>query len=179
MAAASGGTAGPGPTTADQSPLGASGVPSVNLDLTKQPPPNGTKPIAQAKGNNWAWREGERWQTSVVRAIRLQCYVDRWVILPENSNQKAIIIPMEATPIDRAEKLAAAVGERVDSWGVAMSGGHWSPQLKVEVAPDADWRFNQLKRLMQGSGIPVEHSGSFTPKIAVPPQRTKQKATIR
>jgi hypothetical protein len=123
------------------------------------------KPIAQSRGRDWAWRDGNRSQTSVIRAIRLQCFVDRWVLLPDRGSKAApTIINFDGTLVQRAEKLAQAVTERVDGWGVAVAGGHWAPVLHVDVASDAEWRFQQLQRLMEGSGLDVVRKATIAPQ---------------
>jgi hypothetical protein len=86
----------------------------------------------------------------------MQCFSDRWVLLPEKgTNSRPTIITFEGPPVARAEKLAQSVGQRVEGWGMAVSEGHWAPVLHVDVAEDAEWRFQQLQRLMEGSGIDV------------------------
>lgn len=122
------------------------------------------RPLAMARGANWAWDRPQRTQTAVIRSIRVRCYNDRWVILPEKgSNRTPETILFEGTPVDRAERLAKVVRRRVEGWGVALAGGHWTPVLHVDVASDADWRFDQLQRLMEGSGIDVQRKETISP----------------
>lgn len=122
------------------------------------------RPLAMARGANWAWDRPQRTQTAVIRSIRVRCYNDRWVILPEKgSNRTPETILFEGTPVERAELLAKAVRRRVEGWGVALAGGHWTPVLHVDVASDADWRFDQLQRLMEGSGIDVQRKETISP----------------
>jgi nucleotide-binding universal stress UspA family protein len=129
--------------------------PSINANWSK-PSAEHARPVAQSRGANWAWERPQRTQTAVVRSIHMRCQLDRWVILPERASKAApVVIELDGTPEQRAEQLAQAVKKRVESWGVALASGHWSPVLQVEVAPDADWRFEQLRRLMEGSGISV------------------------
>jgi hypothetical protein len=49
---------------------------------------------------------------------------------------------------------------------MALNNGHWAPVLHVNVAEEAEWRFQQLQRLMEGSGIDVVRKA----KIASPPR---------
>jgi hypothetical protein len=131
----------------------------------KRPSAETARPVAQHLGSNWAWDKPGRTQTSVIRSINMQCLLDRWVLLPEkNSNAAPVVIELEGSEQQRAERLAAEVRKRVEGWGVALAGGHWTPVLQVEVASDADWRYQQLRRLMDGSGISVLRRGSFDPK---------------
>lgn len=153
------GTAMPSSSMDPMSPV----QPSIHANMTK-PSAEMARPVAQSRGSNWAWERAPRTQTAVVRSIPMQCHLERWIVLPEKgSKAPPVIIELDGTPEQRAEKLAQAVIKRVDSWGVALAGGHWSPVLQVQVAPDADWRFEQLSRLMEGSGIGVVRKESRDP----------------
>jgi hypothetical protein len=138
-------------------------APSVQMNLSNQRAEQ-ARPVAQTRGANWAWRGPSRTQTAVVRSIRMRCYVDRWELLPDNGSVgRPEIITFDGTPADRASQLAAAVGRRVESWGVALAGGHWTPTLHVDVASDADWRYQQLSRLLESSGIQVVRRDTIAP----------------
>ncbi len=133
------------------------GLPQVSLDGMQDQRSRSTTPVAQQRGRNWAWSAGRPTQTPVVRAVHLHCFRDRWVLLPEEgSPDKGVTITADLPPQRRAEILATAIGQRVDSWGLALLGGYWKPVIVVDVAPDAQWRLTQLKRLMDGSGIEVQ-----------------------
>lgn len=135
-------------------------MPQLSLDKTfngqKQ---ESTTPVASRRGRGWAWSQGPRTQTPVGRSIRMLCLQDRWIILPDSgkaNDPAAITIAFDSTPQQRAEKLARVVAERVDSWGLALTGGYWKPILLVDVGPDAEWRFNQLQQLLEASGLEVQ-----------------------
>lgn len=130
--------------------------PSLSMNFSNQKSES-TRPVAASRGSNWAWERSQREQTAVVRPIRLQCYTDRWILLPEKgSNDKMAVIELVGRPIERAGRLAIAIRHRVEGWGVAINGGHWIPMLQVDVAPNAEWRYQQLCHLMEGSGIDVK-----------------------
>ncbi|MFO0939266.1 MAG: hypothetical protein U0930_00720 [Pirellulales bacterium] len=161
------------PMSGSNLPTGASGDPSqipgevqnlgMNVDMSKRS--QDAKPVAQSKGRGWAWRDGNRSQTAIVRAIWLQCYKDRWIVRPDKgSNNASLTIKLEGSPMQRAERLAAAVHQRVEGWGVALAGGHWAPVIHVEVASDAEDQFKQLQKLMEGSGIDVIRKGTISPQ---------------
>lgn len=136
----------------------------MNFDMSRRS--NETKSVAQTKGRGWAWRDGNRSQTAIVRAIWLQCYKDRWLIRPDKGSNGSIkTIKLEGSPVQRAERLAAAVHQRVESWGVALAGGHWAPVVHVEVASDAEDQFKQLQKLMEGSGIEIVRKGTIAPQV--------------
>jgi hypothetical protein len=126
---------------------------SANIDLSRQP--EQARPVAARRGRDWAWSDGPRTQTPIVRPIYLQCYDDRWVVMPENRTSDKLVIPFEGTPEERASKLAEVVQARVQEWGFALAGGYWKPELVVDVSPDATWRYNQLLHLFEGSGLEI------------------------
>lgn len=142
-------------------PPDAQGMPqiAVNQSLNSQRGSGeSTTAVASRKGRGWAWSQGPPTQTSVVRAIRMQCLADRWVVLADSakSGQASTTIAFEDSPQQRAEQLAKVVAERVDQWGIALTGGYWKPVLEVEVAADAEWRFHQLQQLLASSGLDVQ-----------------------
>ncbi|MCC7334979.1 MAG: hypothetical protein IT422_07780 [Pirellulaceae bacterium] len=159
------GSSGGAPGSASQPPDDMNGQQaspqlSLNKDFNGQRQES-TAPVASRRGRGWAWSQGPPSQTSVGRSIRLQCLADRWIVLPDSgkaNDPSAIAITFDLSPQQRAERLAHVVAERVDSWGLALSGGYWKPTLVVDVAPDAQWRFHQLQQLLEGSGLDVQRS---------------------
>lgn len=155
----------PSTTSGDPSQLSGQ-VQNVGMNFDMNKKSQDAKPVAQSKGRGWAWRDGNRSQTAIVRAIWLQCYKDRWIVRPDKgSNNSALTIKLEGSPMQRAERLAAAVQQRVEGWGVALAGGHWAPVIHVEVASDAEDQFTQLQKLMEGSGIDVIRKGTISPQV--------------
>jgi hypothetical protein len=151
---------------ANADPNQAGGMSSLDMNFSKNRNEQ-AKPIAATRGRDWAWRDGNRSQTAVIRSIRLQCYDDRWVIYPDRgSNVSPIIIQSDKALMKQAERLAEVVSERVDGWGVAVAGGRWAPVLHVDVASNAEMRFQQLQRLMEGSGVDVVRKSTIAPQSA-------------
>jgi hypothetical protein len=54
------------------------------------------------------------------------------------------------------DPFVSAVWRRMESWGIAAENGYWKPVLRVTVAPGAEARFEELKTLLEGSGLIVE-----------------------
>lgn len=141
----------------DGSNANQQGMPQLSLDLSRQQEAQETRPVASSRGRGWAWSSGRQSRTAIVRPVHLHCFSDRWVLLPDNGDvNQSLTIPFEGTPEERAVYLVEAVRSRVDDWGMAVMGGQWRPKIVVDVAPDSDWRFRQLQRLLDGSGIEVE-----------------------
>jgi hypothetical protein len=42
------------------------------------------------------------------------------------------------------------------TWGIAGRGMYWRPILSIEVTPDAEFRYAELKSLLDDSGLIVE-----------------------
>lgn len=144
-------------------PMDGQAIPQVSVNHTLNPQRGDhetTTPIAARKGRGWAWSHGPPSQTSVTRSIRMQCLEDRWVILADSGkvSDPSVTITYDQPPQVRAEKLAKVVSDRVNQWGIALSGGYWKPTLDVDVAPGAEWRFSQLEQLLSGSGLEVRKS---------------------
>ena len=98
-------------------------------------------------------------KTSVVRAIRVEVLQDSWVVLDaDGMRQPANTISYDLAQSQRLQRLAELIGQRVRSWGMAVEGGSWQPLLKVSVEPGAEWRFDQLQRMLQGSGLMIQRS---------------------
>ncbi|MCC6507710.1 MAG: hypothetical protein IT423_01280 [Pirellulaceae bacterium] len=113
--------------------------------------------VAKRKGRNWAWSAGPPRETAIVRNIRITCYEDRWVVLPDaGSRDKPVTIMLDVSLQASAEELAKVVASRVDRWGYALSSGYWKPVLQVEVAPRSEKRYEQLSRLLDGSGLQLD-----------------------
>ena len=92
----------------------------------------------------------------MVRTIRVECHEDRLVLLPEGGRGATHVYGFSDGNLDRASlELATAIRDRVSRWGAGMPGGRWVPRMEVDVAPGGELRYQQLQRLMSGSGVEV------------------------
>lgn len=93
---------------------------------------------------------------AVVRPIRVDCYADRLVLVPEQGlgRSKTIMFPERTEAA--IDEFVSAVWVYMQSWGMAGQGMYWRPVLSVSVAPGAEARFEQLKALLEDSGLQVE-----------------------
>ena len=124
----------------------------VNVAATGSP-----KPVRR-QGRDWALPPNMVGigGNAIVRTIRVQCYQDRFVLLPPASGGATEIFGLANGDIDRATlQLATEVRDRIELWGAALPGGRWQPRLDVQVMPQGETRFHQLRTLMSGSGIDV------------------------
>ncbi|MFY8199527.1 MAG: hypothetical protein ACOVLE_02575, partial [Pirellula staleyi] len=65
-------------------------------------------------------------------------------------------ITMEDGPQQAGNQLATAIRKRVDSWGLSLPGGFWSPTVTIEAASDAQQSVDRLERLLEGSGVEIK-----------------------
>lgn len=109
--------------------------------------------VVVSRGNDWT-RQNIR-GTAVERTIRIRCQEDRWVIQPEPGQQGTKTIFLRKGLVQARTDLSKALQGRVDSWGMALAGGYWKPKVVVTIDPNAQHRYEQLQRVLQGSGIDV------------------------
>ncbi len=161
------GTQSSGQASASGSPQSGASQGSAGAGGSSQPPaegqiggsappqnPNLVKPnkrdwalpdsVAQSRGN------------SIVRTIRVVCDEGQFVLLGSAMSGGTEVFGFSDKPVSTATlELATAVRDRIDRWGPSLPGGRWSPVLDVEVMPGGEARFEQLRKLMQGSGVEV------------------------
>jgi hypothetical protein len=128
------------------------GVPGAKLGA-------GVSPIAKTRGRNWGLPQHAASATGIIRPIRLACLADRLIILPDRGETRALdIILVEGGMFDEVDTLISKLWARVESWDVAVAGGYWKPVLHVQVTPGAEQRFEELRVLLDGSGLEVRRS---------------------
>lgn len=113
----------------------------------------GVAPLAGQRGANWALPDSHRSATVVTRPLRIYCAQDRLVILPDSGEPLRIEL---TGPLQRhVDELLTQVWEEVERWDLAVVGGYWRPILTIEVARDGEQRFQELRVLLEGSGLQV------------------------
>ena len=123
---------------------------SVQASLTP------SRELVQRQGRDWAIPESMAGLggNAIIRTIRVQCYPDRFVLLPSKNEGATEVFAFFNGDVNRATlELATALRDRIDTWGPALPGGRWQPRLEVEITPNSEMRFHQLRTLMNGSGI--------------------------
>jgi hypothetical protein len=114
------------------------------------------KSLAKTRGQDWALRDAGGKSTPVTRTIRIDCFADRLVLMPEAGMGSPQQIPLGPRTAGSIDKLVAALWEHMDSWGIAGEGLYWRPVLDFHVAPGADNRLEDLKVLLDGSGFNIQ-----------------------
>lgn len=95
--------------------------------------------------------------TSVSRPIQVRCTRSQVVVMPDRDDtRRASVVQLPGDLASNLDPFMAAVRKRVEFWGPPVDGGYWKPVLNVDVAPDAEERYQELTALLQGSGFDVQ-----------------------
>jgi hypothetical protein len=116
------------------------------------------KSLAEGRGRNWGLPDAARGSVPITRSIRVDCFPDQLVVLPDGAGRSKAVVLGERTE-ESADSLVSAVWEQMKAWGIAGRGMYWQPVLKVRVAPGAETRYIELKVLLKDSGLEVERAG--------------------
>lgn len=112
--------------------------------------------IASTRGKGWASSRQDSKATPVTRPIRIVALQDRWLLRKEGSDsQFDLEIELAPGPQHASASLEKAIRNRVDSWGLSLPGGYWSPSITIESASDATLSVHRLQRFLDGSGVEV------------------------
>ena len=147
-----------GQPTDSQAPNAANQKPASSEQATSRKPGS----LVQRNGADWALPSSVVLArgNEIVRSVRLQVHADRFVLLPDAGMRQSETFLIEPDGVNLATlQLATSVRDRIDRWGAAAPGARWSPQLKVDVMPGAELRYDQWSRLMTGSGLPIRRTG--------------------
>jgi hypothetical protein len=159
----------PTPTTSESSPSGAprgyalrpgEWEPTPDAPPKMRDDPNDKKhekprSLADKRGDDWGLRDASRGAVGVTRPIRIECYVDRLVVVSDRSPANTKVVPLGPNTAASVDTFVSAVWTQIEAWGMAGRGMYWKPVLQVAVAPGADDRFADLAALMNGSGMAV------------------------
>jgi len=120
-------------------------------------PEGDLKPISVTAGRGWAASRAEGKATPVSRPINVIALKDRWLLRSDiDPSAFEANVTMEDGPQQAGNQLATAIRKRVDSWGLSVPGGFWSPTLTIEAASDAQQSVARLERLLEGSGVEIK-----------------------
>ena len=112
-------------------------------------------PLAEVRGKNWALPEAANGSVGITRPIRVHCYPDRLELASKTSRESPLVVALSDRTEDTVDTFISAVWDQMKSWGIAGRGMYWQPILNVQVAPGAERRFADLKRLLDRSGMEV------------------------
>ncbi len=120
----------------------------------------GCSPLANQRGRNWGLPGANASATGIIRPIRVALLADRLILLPDRDERRSpVVVLIDGGMADEMDEFVAKVWDRIEQWGIAVAGGYWKPVLRVHVAQGADQRFQELRVLLDGSGLEVQRSG--------------------
>jgi len=111
--------------------------------------------LAESRGRDWGLPDAARGSVGITRAIRVECHQNHLVIAPDAGPGQAKTIPLGDRTAAAVDALISTVWEHMETWGIAGKGMYWRPVLNVRVAPNGEARFDELKILLDGSGLDV------------------------
>lgn len=128
--------------------------------------------LAAVRGKNWAVREPTKNSVAITRPIRLQCHADRIIVVPESKvvTERDIIYLGPRTE-ESVDELVERIWRRMDGWGIAGRGMHWRPVLQLEVTPSGVDRAQDLKDLLDNSGLAISEKPIEAPTALRPGER--------
>ncbi len=120
----------------------------------------GADPLAESRGANWGLPGGRGPRgAGYTNPIRIAVTPQAIVLLPNNRQREGDRIFAIGDDLTKTvDSLVQAIHQRIDSWGVAPSGGYWQPELRLDVSANADSLTRQVETLLQGSGLTLKRS---------------------
>ncbi len=113
--------------------------------------------IANARGGNWALPNAAGGSTGFTRPIRVDCFNDRLVIVPERGTASPqVIISTQGAGRAWIDHFVSAVWQHMKTWGIAGRNAYWKPILNVRVKPGGEARYAELEVMLQRSGIGIK-----------------------
>ena len=120
----------------------------------------GCSPLAKSRGRNWGLPGANDRATGIVRPIRVALLPDRLIILPDRGDSvPPELVMIDGSMMNNIDGFVSKIWDRIEQWGIAVAGGYWKPVLHVQVGQGADERFDELRTLLDGSGLEVQRSG--------------------
>jgi hypothetical protein len=114
-------------------------------------------PLADTRGADWGLPDDSDQATGFTRPIRMGVFADKLVIYPERGDGRTLrTVNLNGSTREGVDELVEAIWTQVEGWGIAGRRAYWKPVLRLEVAPEAEGRFEDLEVLLRGSGIEVE-----------------------
>jgi hypothetical protein len=146
------------------------GAPSMSFDMSpqqqqsaasldqsnQQQSSSSSRSMARNRGKNWALPTSHTSSIPIDRPIRVECWSDRLVLVPDTRDQQPQVIPLGQRTEDAVDQLVGAVRTYTKSWGIAGRSMYWKPQLVLNVNPNAEARAADLQTLLGDSGWDVK-----------------------
>ena len=121
--------------------------------------------MASQRGANWALPRASRNTVPISRTVRIVVRQDRLVIVPDRgtvgaNEGRGTEVPIPGRTEAMIDQFVSTLWDHIATWGIAGKGMYWRPVVDLYVAPDAAWRADQLKKLLDGSGLELVDKGA-------------------
>ncbi|GIW95217.1 MAG: hypothetical protein KatS3mg110_3258 [Pirellulaceae bacterium] len=115
--------------------------------------------LAKTRGSDWAVEKRATGATAYRRPVRVVCQKEALILMPDPGSTTAPEpIPFGDDPTAAVDRFVEALRRRVRQWGTPPLGGYWQPQLIIDVAPDAQARYELLDILLDDSGLELKRT---------------------
>lgn len=114
------------------------------------------KSMAAQRGKDWGLRDAGPSAVPISRKIRIRCQADQLAILSDDRGVKnEQVVALGERTEDSVDELVSRVWDHMDRWGIAGANMYWKPQLLFETTPESQPRYEEIKALLEGSGLDV------------------------
>lgn len=113
--------------------------------------------VAHQRGADWALPSRRNAVSAYHRPVRVQVTPSALILAAGEGSPRAETVAWEASLTDAIDPLANAIWRRVDRWGYLGFDGYWKPVLHLEYDPAERGLAEELERLLEGSGLDVQH----------------------
>jgi len=113
--------------------------------------------LAHQRGADWALPSRRNAVSAYHRPVRVRVTPNDLILAAGEGSTQAETVSLEPTMAAAIDPMANAIWRRVDRWGYLGFDGYWKPVLHLEYAPEQREMAVELERLLEGSGLQVEH----------------------
>lgn len=124
-----------------------------NVQLSQEEPNAECRAISEVRGENWALPVMRPGTIGVERIVRVRVQRNSVQVLPDGP-----VRPMDSSVQENIDDVVGDISRQSRSWGVAGPSMYWKPTLRVDAAPDAQTQAEELRTLLDGSGLGVQMS---------------------
>ncbi len=131
------------------------GAAGLAFGQRKSGSPHASRSAKSRKVERWGLPESQPNAIPLSRPVGMDCLADELRFTPERGTRDEVRVIRCTDQETNVDELIDAVWERIESWGIAGAGMFWQPVLDVRVLPGGEKRYQELKDLLDGSGLVV------------------------
>jgi hypothetical protein len=110
----------------------------------------------QMSVNDFGLMSTKPFSSPIRRVIKLQVTSDRFIIVRQAGLDVPKVVLIERSVRHTLNSLVPAIGEFMDTWGIAGEKFYWQPALQVEVLNGGEQNFKELQFLLKDTKIVIE-----------------------